>query len=65
MKMRHTSKITCQGSIVEQTSSQASKLNCHAVLKELKEMLQTKTEGRETSYASPGLLHDDQQADFP
>ena len=54
MKMRHTSKITCQGSIVEQTSSQGSELNCPAALKELKEMLQTKREGRETSSASPG-----------
>lgn len=53
MKLRHTRKISCQGPIIRQTSSQASKLNHHVGSKELQEMLQTKKEGQETKSASP------------
>lgn len=49
MKMRHARKITCQGPIVRQTSSQASKLNHYVGSKELQEMLQTKKAGRKPS----------------
>lgn len=54
MKMRHISKITCQSPIAKQTSSQANKLNHRAVLKELKERLQTKRKGRDSNSASLG-----------
>lgn len=53
MKMRHPGKVTWQSLTVRKTSSCANKLNHHVVLKELKEMLQTKKEGRGTNSAPP------------